>query len=338
VGIGGVGVMIVGSPYLGADASGAVALTAGVCIAVAVCLGGWLTFARLAWATFAGLAVTSGFALLDLRRPVEDRGSLGRFVGQLTDGSAGMSVQRTGAANVLALGSTPLTALALAAAVFVWFALLRPWGGLKRLYGLNPAVRAAMAGTAVASVMGGLLSGAALTVAGAAAATAVPLATLAALRVLEHASDRTQVPLIPPAEPGPTPTEPGPTPTEAGALPTEPSATPAAPGASAAEPGATRVEPSAPPADEVVRPVARRVPRPKARRVSEPAEERAVGPVEGAVVASELEPEPVTVGSEGAPSAGAPAGAGGDTPGRPASAPAATPREVLPWSPVDRVV
>jgi hypothetical protein len=192
--VGGVGVMIVGSPYLGADASGAVALTAGVCLAVAVCLGGWLTFARLAWAVFAGLAMTSGFALLDLQASVEDRGSLGRFVAQLTDGSAGMSVRRTGAANVLALGSTPLTVLALAAAVFVWLGLLRPWGGLKRLYGLNPAVRAAVAGTAVASVMGGLLNGAALAAAGAAAATAIPLATLASLRVLGHASDRTQVP------------------------------------------------------------------------------------------------------------------------------------------------
>jgi hypothetical protein len=304
-----------------------------VCIAVAVCLGGWLTFARLAWATFAGLAVTTGFALLDLRRPVEDRGSLGRFVGQLTDGSAGMSVQRTGAANVLALGSTPLTALALGAAVFVWFALLRPWGGLKRLYGLNPAVRAAMAGTAVASVMGGLLSGAALTVAGAAAATAVPLATLAALRVLEHASDRTQVPLTPPTEPS-----------------TEPGATPAARSGSRAEARATSGKPSAPPAGETARPVARRIPRPTARRVSEPAvtpavvsairpvEEAVVGPIEEAAVSSGPEPEAVTVGSDAGSNAGAQASAGDDTPGRPLSPPAATPREVLPWSPVDRVV
>src|SRR5205814_6858688 len=58
--VGGVGVVLVGSPYLGADAGGAVALTAGVCVAAAMSTGGWLTFARLAWAVLAGLAVTTG--------------------------------------------------------------------------------------------------------------------------------------------------------------------------------------------------------------------------------------------------------------------------------------
>ena len=48
--IGGLGVIVVGSPYLGADAGGALALTAGVCLAAAIASGGWLTFARLAWA------------------------------------------------------------------------------------------------------------------------------------------------------------------------------------------------------------------------------------------------------------------------------------------------
>jgi hypothetical protein len=203
--VGGLGVVIVGSPYLGADPGGAVALTAGVCIAVAVSVGGWLTFSRLAWATLAGLAVTAGFALVDLRRPVQERGELGRFLHRVSEGSAGLAVQRSGAANMIALFNSPLTILAVAAAIFAWFALLQPWGGLKRLYGLHPTMRGAIAGTAVATVMGGVLGGAALTVAGAAAATAVPLATLAALRVLGHASDRTQAPFAPPEIPIPTP-------------------------------------------------------------------------------------------------------------------------------------
>jgi len=191
--VGGLGVLLVGSPYLGADAGGAVALTAGVCIAAALSTGGWLTFARLAWATLAGLAVTTGFALLDLRRPAEERGSLGRFLTQLSDGTGGPVVHRTGAANVVAFATSPLTMLALAAALFLWFALLRDWGGLKRLFGLYPAVRAGFGGVAVASVIAGLFNEAALNVAGAAAATVLPLATLAALRVLGHADDRTVV-------------------------------------------------------------------------------------------------------------------------------------------------
>jgi hypothetical protein len=191
--VGALGVLLVGSPYLGADAGGAVALTAGVCIAAALATGGWLTFARLAWATVAGLAVTTGFALLDLRRPAEDRGSLGRFLSQLSNGTGGSVVHRTGAANVVAFATSPLTLLAIGAGLFVWFALLRDWGGLKRVFGLYPAVRAGFAGVSVSSVIAGLFNEAALNVAGAAAATAVPLAALTALRVLGRADDRTVV-------------------------------------------------------------------------------------------------------------------------------------------------
>jgi hypothetical protein len=57
-------------------------------------------------------------------------------------------------------------------------------------------MRAALIGIAVASGLAGFLDGVAFNVAGAAAATAVPLATLAALRVLDHADDRTIV--VPP--------------------------------------------------------------------------------------------------------------------------------------------
>jgi hypothetical protein len=199
--VGGMAVMVVGSPYLGADAVGAIALTAGVCIATALTNGGWLTFARLAWAALAGLAVTIGFALLDLRQPPEDRGSLGRFLTELGDGTGGLAMHRTGMSNAVAFGTNPLTLLAVLAALFVWLALLRPWGGLKRLYGLYPAVRAALAGIAVAALIAGVVGGAALNVAGAAAATAVPLAALAALRVLDHATDRTRPPVVPDVEP-----------------------------------------------------------------------------------------------------------------------------------------
>jgi hypothetical protein len=195
--VGGFGVMLVGSPYLGADAVGAVALTAGVCIAAALSTGGWLTFARLAWATLAGLAVTVGFATLDLRRPPEDRGTLGRFLTQLGDGTGGLVMHRNGVANAVAFGTSPLSVLAVVAGLFVWLALLQHWGGLKRLYGIYPAMRAALIGIAVATVLAGLFGGAALNVAGAAAATAVPVAALAALRVLDHADDRTRPPVAP---------------------------------------------------------------------------------------------------------------------------------------------
>ncbi|WFE39775.1 hypothetical protein [Micromonospora sp. WMMD998] len=189
--VGGAAVVIVGSPYLGADSIGAIALTAGVSVAAAICTGGWLTVSRLAWATMAGLAVTIGFALVDLGRPASERGSLGRFLAALGDGTGGLTVHRSSTANVETLVNSPLTVLAVAGAALVWLALLQPWGGLLRLFGIYPAIRAAMAGTGVAAGLGGVLGGSALDVAGAAGALVVPMAALAALRVLDHSTDRT---------------------------------------------------------------------------------------------------------------------------------------------------
>ena len=184
---------MVGSPYLGADSIGAIALTAGVSVAAAISTGGWLTISRLAWATMAGLAVTIGFAVVDLRRPADGAGQPGPVPGrarrrhrradraplqhgQLRDAGQQPADRAGGGRRGCWSGS----------------ALLQPWGGLMRLFGIYPAIRAAMAGTAVAAGLGGVLGGSALDVAGAAAALVVPMAALASLRVLDHSTDRTQ--------------------------------------------------------------------------------------------------------------------------------------------------
>ncbi|GAA1774784.1 hypothetical protein [Luedemannella helvata] len=189
--LGGIGVMVVGSPYLGTDAAGAISLTAGVCVAAAMSTGGWLTVGRLSWTVLAGVVVTMGFALLDLRRPPETRGSLGRFLTAVQDGTAAAIVRRTNIDNVAMMARSPLAWLAIGAAVFAFVVIPRHWGGLTRLFAIYPAVRAAAAGLTVAVVLGGLTNGVGLTVAGAGAATALPLLVVAALRVLAHADERT---------------------------------------------------------------------------------------------------------------------------------------------------
>ncbi|MCM4083960.1 hypothetical protein [Paractinoplanes hotanensis] len=190
--LGGIGVVVVGSPYLGADPVGAIAVTAGVCVAAAITTGGWLTFSRFAWAALAGLAVTIGFAAVDLRRPAADQGIVGRLLTELGNGTAGPAMQRAATANGQALLDSPLTILAVAGVLMLAFCQFSPWGGLNRLFGLHPALRAAGAGITVAVLIAGVLNGSALTVAGAAAAAAVPTAVLTALRVLLHAADRTR--------------------------------------------------------------------------------------------------------------------------------------------------
>ncbi|MDT4987842.1 MAG: hypothetical protein QOI74_1936 [Micromonosporaceae bacterium] len=199
--IGGVAVILAGSPYLGADAAGAVALTAGVCVAAAMSTGGWLTFPRVAWALMAGIAVTAAFAMLDVSRPVSQRGSVGRFLGHLSDGTGRLVIHPIESDNAVVAATSPLTLLVLGSGAMLFFALLRPWGGLRRLFGLYPAVRAGLAGTAVATLVAGPMEGVGFNVAGGAAASVLPLTVLAALRVLRHADERTPAVTVDPSEP-----------------------------------------------------------------------------------------------------------------------------------------
>lgn len=190
--VGAAGVVLVGSPYLGAEIGGAVALAAGVAAASALSTGGWLVARRLLWASVVGVAVMATVAVFDLRRPADARTGLGAMLTQFAEGTAGFGLQRLSLANAEAFTATPLTVLAVGAGAFLWFALLRPWGGLKRLFGVHPALRAAMVGAVIAALVGGLLVGAALTVAGAAAAVGVPLLTLASLRLRERSAQRVE--------------------------------------------------------------------------------------------------------------------------------------------------
>jgi hypothetical protein len=189
--VGAVGVILAGSPQLGADAGGALALTIGVCVAAAISSGGWLTFTRLGWATLAGLVVLIGFAVLDLRRPVAHRGAVGTMLTRVHNGTAGHALHEAAVSDVTATLTNPLSLLVLVAILYTLLVLVRPWGGLMRLFGLYPAVRGAMTGIGIAATVAGLLDGVGFTTAGAAVSVALPLVTLAALRVLDHADDRT---------------------------------------------------------------------------------------------------------------------------------------------------
>jgi hypothetical protein len=193
--VGSVGAVIVGSPYFGADAAGAVGLTAGVCTAAAMSVGGWLSYRRLTWAVLAGLGLATTFALLDLRRPAEQQSSVGRFFAHVDDGTASLVVKRAGESSVVTFANSPLTLLVIGVALYTGFVLLQDRGGLRRVYGLFPSVRGALAGTIVATLLVGLVEGVALNVMGAALAVAMPLTVLAVLRVRHHASDRT-IPVV----------------------------------------------------------------------------------------------------------------------------------------------
>lgn len=194
--VGGAGVLLAG--VVGLDPGSAIALTAGVCLTAVTCTGSWLTATRLLWATFVGIAVAGVFVLLNLYPSPEHRGRLGRFFTDLAEGVPGALIHRTAEANAITFASSPFTILVVAGALFGGLVLLRPSGGLLRVYGLYPAIRAALIGSGIAAVLGGLVDGAGVVVVGAATATAVPLAVVLCLRALARAHLRTAPQLPPP--------------------------------------------------------------------------------------------------------------------------------------------
>jgi hypothetical protein len=193
---GGAGVLVAGIP--GMDPGSAIALAAGVALVVVTCTGGWLTAHRLAGVAVVGAVVAAGFVLLSVYPSPEHRSRLGRFFSDVAEGVPGPLIHRTAEANVITFVSSPLTVLVIAGALFVGLVLVQPSGGLMRVFGLYPGLRAALFGAVVAAVLGGVVDGAAVSVLGAAAAVAVPLTVLACLRALARAHLRT-APRMPPA-------------------------------------------------------------------------------------------------------------------------------------------
>jgi hypothetical protein len=186
------------------DPGSAIALAAGVALAVATCTGGWLTAHRLLGVAVVGAVVAAGFVLLSVYPNPEHRSRLGRFFTDVAEGVPGALINRTAEANVITFVSSPLTVLVIVGVLFVGLVLVQPSGGLMRVFGLYPAVRAGLFGSVVAAVLGGVVDGAAVSVVGAAAAVAVPLTVLTCLRALARAHLRT-APQMPPATMAPEP-------------------------------------------------------------------------------------------------------------------------------------
>ena len=180
---GAAGVVLVGAPAWGSDVGGLVSLAGAVGVAAMRAAGIRLSVGRVAVAVLAGGVAVVLFAAYDLSRPPADRTHLARFVGQLRDGTASTVVARKAGANLSVLVHSPLTLLVLGALVLLVLVLLRPVGGLRRVFALYPGVRAGFAGVAVASVVGFAVNDSGIAIPAFAVAVTVPLAVAVAIRV-----------------------------------------------------------------------------------------------------------------------------------------------------------
>ncbi|HEV7826253.1 MAG TPA: hypothetical protein VGP02_15240 [Mycobacteriales bacterium] len=181
--VGAAAVVLVGAPSWGSDVGGLIALAGAVVVATMRSADIRLSFGRVVAAVLVGSLAVVAFAAYDVSRPPSERTHLARFVEQIQDGTASTVVARKAEANLTLLVSSPLTLLVLGAIVLLVFVLLRPVGGLRRVFALYPGVRAGFVGATVASVVGFAVNDSGIAVPAFAAAIGVPLAIAVALRV-----------------------------------------------------------------------------------------------------------------------------------------------------------
>jgi hypothetical protein len=164
-----------GAPGLGADVGGVIALTPALVLTAMLCLDVGVSAGRLGVVAVLGFVLVAGIAVADHARPAEQQTHLGRFVGQVVDGTAWTVVSRKGSSNLYILTHSPLSLMMIAFVLtMVWG--LRASGPVRRT--VKPYGHAAVAcgaGILTIAVLGSALNDSGIAVFGAAGAVAVPL-------------------------------------------------------------------------------------------------------------------------------------------------------------------
>ncbi len=169
-------VFLDGTPGLGTDFGGVLALVPALLVMGMIAAGVRVSALRLLASLFAGVVVVTALAVADYSRPADAQTHLGRFVGQVLDGTAPSVVERKAAANIDVLLHSPVALLAPVLLGYLWwFFKAGPSLGHRFLQTTGVAGRAAVAGFAVTAVLGSLLNDSGIAVFVAAGAVAVPM-------------------------------------------------------------------------------------------------------------------------------------------------------------------
>ncbi|MGH3453946.1 MAG: hypothetical protein ACRDP2_05985 [Nocardioidaceae bacterium] len=181
---GGTLVLLDGTPGLGSDFGGVLALVPAIVILTLVATGARVSVPRVIASLAAGLAVVTALAVVDYQRSAGDQTHLGRFVGQVLDGTAWDVVMRKASANLHVLLHSPVAVLTVALLVaLVWLFHGSDSAGRQLLSRSGRSLKAAMAGVGVMAVVGSLLNDSGIAVLAAAGASTVPLLIAAATTV-----------------------------------------------------------------------------------------------------------------------------------------------------------
>jgi hypothetical protein len=132
-------------------------------------------------------------ALLDHARPVESQTHLGRFVGQLLDGTAWTVVTRKADANLQVLTHSSLALMLPLTALVLWWLFRRPGGPGRSLFEHTSWLPAVLVGLLVTAILGSVVNDSGIAVFAAVAIVGLPL-LIAAL------ADEVALPVVEPAQ------------------------------------------------------------------------------------------------------------------------------------------
>lgn len=176
-------IAVVGTPGLGADFGGVLSLVPAVALVTLIALRVRLTVGRLLLVAISGAAVVSVIAVIDYLRPAASQTHLGRFVGQVLDGTAWTVVSRKLDSNISILLSSPLSLLLPVFVATCWWLFRHPHSpGRQLLREHSPGVTAALAGVGVVALVGTAVNDSGVAVLAAAAGLGLPLLIAAVAR------------------------------------------------------------------------------------------------------------------------------------------------------------
>lgn len=156
--VGVLAVVVDGAPSWGSDVGGVLALVPTFCV-----LGWLMTGVRISWrrliiVVVIAVGAVAVFAVADYARPAHSQTHLGRFVGDLLHGGAWRIVRRKAIADVRLLGFSVLTLLIPLMVIVAVLLVRRPPAALRRGFAAAGALRPALVGALVVSIVGAVLN------------------------------------------------------------------------------------------------------------------------------------------------------------------------------------
>jgi len=199
--------VVIGTPGLGTDFGGLIAILPGLAVTVLMIAGHRVTVWRMALVCAAGAVLLAAVSYWDYLGPPAERSHFGLFAEQVLRGEAGPVVARKLGAMLGTLGNWQLTLLAACALLFLFAVLNKPtnWrmGALQRTYEYAPTLRAGLTGSLVTALVGFAANDSGIAIPALALTVAVPLTLSAAIWVMQREGPRPEEPAGPGDPAGP---------------------------------------------------------------------------------------------------------------------------------------